>query len=114
MHAIVACLQEWKAELMSTAKPFKILTDHKNLKYFTTKRLLSERQVRYNDVLQQFNFTLEWRPGNISDRPDALSRRDQDKPTGLSDERTVGRIMQLLPPLSASPAAVTAVESLDN
>ncbi|KAI0995149.1 hypothetical protein K3495_g13032 [Podosphaera aphanis] len=74
MHAIVACLQEWKAELMSTTKPSKILTDHKNLKYFTTKRLLSERQVRYNDVLQQFNFTLEWRPGNISDRPDALSR----------------------------------------
>ena len=35
MHAIIACLQEWKPELMSVANPFKILSDHKNLKYFT-------------------------------------------------------------------------------
>ncbi|KAI0992990.1 hypothetical protein K3495_g15194, partial [Podosphaera aphanis] len=111
MHAIIACLLEWKSELMSVAKPFKILSDHKNLKYFTTKRLLNERQVRYNDVLQQFNYTLEWRPGNISDRPDALSRRDQDKPIGLSDERTEGRILQLLTPVSASPASITVKES---
>ncbi|KAI0992782.1 hypothetical protein K3495_g15403, partial [Podosphaera aphanis] len=101
MLSIVTCLLEWKAELISVAKPFTILSDHKNLKYFTSKRLLNERQVRYNDVLQLFRFNLEWRPGTICDRPDALSRRDQDKPTGISDERTAGRIMQLLPSVPA-------------
>ena len=97
MLAIVECLREWKAELRSVAKPFTILTDHKNLNFFSTKRLLNERQVRYNDVLQQFNFKLKWRAGKACERPDALSRRDQDKPEGLDDERTAGRVLQLLP-----------------
>ncbi|KAI0991368.1 hypothetical protein K3495_g16819, partial [Podosphaera aphanis] len=30
MHSIVTCLQEWKAELVSVAKPFTILSDHRN------------------------------------------------------------------------------------
>ena len=79
MLAIVSCLREWQAELNSVARPFKIMTDHKNLSYFTTKRLLNERQTRYNDILQHFNYVLEWRAGSSCERPDALSRRDQDK-----------------------------------
>lgn len=100
MLAIVSCLKEWQAELKSTAKPFIILTDHRNLNYFASKKLLNERQVRYNDVLQQFNFELKWRAGISSERPDALSRREQDKPVGLDDERNAGRLLQLLPSLS--------------
>ena len=107
MLAIISCLQEWQAELKSVARPFKILTDHKNLNYFTTKRLLTERQARYNDVLQQFNFNLRWQPGKQCERPDALSRRDQDKMTGLSDERTSGRILQLLPTISLNPTSTS-------
>lgn len=103
MLAIVTCLQEWKAELQSVVNPFKILSDHKNLNYFTTKRLLIERQVRYNELLQQFNYILEWRPGNSCQRPDALSRRDQDKPHAFNDERTIGRVLQLLPSVNAAP-----------
>ena len=108
MLAIVACLQEWQAELKSVIKLFEILSDHKNLSYFAKKRLLSERQARYSDILQQFNFKLEWRPGRISERPDALSRRDQDKPMGLSDERIAGRVMQLIPTLTLNPANITS------
>ncbi|KAI0994220.1 hypothetical protein K3495_g13962, partial [Podosphaera aphanis] len=108
MLAIVACLKEWKTELNSVDKPFTILTDHKNLNYFATKRLLSERQVRYNDVLQQFRFELKWRAGSASDRPDALSRRDQDKPKDLSDDRLAGRTIQLLPSISVNPTEVSS------
>ncbi|KAI1004417.1 hypothetical protein K3495_g3795 [Podosphaera aphanis] len=104
MHAIVSCLQEWRPELLSVSKPFTILIGHKNLSFFSTKRLLNERQVRYNDVLHRFNFKLEWRPGSTCERPDALSRRDQDKPTGLDDERNSERIMQLLPEGSPHPS----------
>lgn len=107
MLSIISCLQEWKAELQSVAKPFKILTDHKNLSYFMEKRLLSERQVRYSDLLQQFNYVLEWRPGKISERPDALSRRDQDKPNGLFDERNAGRFIQLLSSVRANPTKIS-------
>ena len=62
------------------------MTDHKNLNYFMSKRLLNERQVRYSDILQQFNFSLKWQPGNTCKRPDALLRRDQDKPKGLDNK----------------------------
>lgn len=106
MLSVITCLQEWQAELTSVAEPFTILTDHKNLSYFLTKRLLNERQVRYNDVLQKFRFNLKWRPGSACDRPDALSRRDQDKPRGLEDERTAGRIMQLLPSVYLHPTNI--------
>jgi hypothetical protein len=54
--AIVSSIREWKAELQSLAKPFTILTDHENLKYFATKRLLNERQIRYSEFLEQFRF----------------------------------------------------------
>ncbi|KAI0996811.1 hypothetical protein K3495_g11373, partial [Podosphaera aphanis] len=106
MLSIVACLQEWQPELISVAKPFTILSDHRNLSFFTTKRLLSERQVRYNDVLQQFRFILKWRPGKACERPDALSRREQDKPFGIADERTAGRLLQLLPTVPLNPVNV--------
>ncbi|POS87432.1 hypothetical protein EPUL_000238 [Erysiphe pulchra] len=74
--------------------------------YFSTKRLLDERQVRYNDLIHRFNFELIWPPATACERPDALSRRDQDKIGDLSDERTAGRNMRLLPPVSANPAIV--------
>ncbi|KAI0992329.1 hypothetical protein K3495_g15857, partial [Podosphaera aphanis] len=111
MLAIIACLQEWQAELRSVSKPFTILSDHRNLNYFASKRLLNERQARYNDVLQQFNFLLKWRAGSACERPDALSRRDQDKPRGLSDERTAGRVMQLLPKVITNPVDVQVEET---
>ena len=102
MLAIISCLKEWQAELQSVSKPFKIITDHKNLNYFTSKRLLNERQVRYSDLLQKFNFILEWKPGNTCQRPDALSRRDQDKLGNLSDERISGRVRQILPSIQTN------------
>lgn len=110
MLAIVSCLKEWQAELQSVTNAFTIFTDHKNLNYFSSKRLLNERQVRYNDLLHRFNFNLEWRPGNACQRPDALSRRDQDKLGNLSDERVMGRVMQLLPSIQTNPTALSNEE----
>ncbi|GME30926.1 uncharacterized protein ACHE_31418A, partial [Neofusicoccum parvum] len=60
--AIVKCLQQWDAELRSV-KEFKIVTDHKNLEYFTTVRRLTERQMRWQLILSRFNFTIAYRPG---------------------------------------------------
>lgn len=94
--AIVRCMEEWRGELVGLAKPFVVLSDHKNLKYFQTTRKLSERQVRWSHYLSQFNFKLQFRAGKNSERPDALSRRDQDMPQSQNDERLKERIFQLL------------------
>ena len=40
---IMRCLEAWDAELRSVSKGFDIITDHKNIKYFTKKQRLNER-----------------------------------------------------------------------
>ena len=76
--AIIKCLKAWKPELMGVHHPFTILTDHKNLEYFVSVRELSERQHRWAETLSLFNYVLQYRPGKLAARPDALSRREQD------------------------------------
>lgn len=61
--AIVRCLAEWRGELIGLQKPFTIITDHNNLKYFMTTRKLTERHVRWSQFLSQFNFHLKYRSG---------------------------------------------------
>lgn len=85
--SIISCLNEWRDELIGLDRPFTILTDHKNLKYFMTSRRLTERQVRWSQFLAQFNFVIKFRAGKNADRPDALSRRSQDIPKGDDDPR---------------------------
>lgn len=97
MLAIVKCLKHWKAELLSV-KGFTILTDHKNLEPFMTKRALTEKQVRWSQVIAPFNFKLDHRPGARAPAPDALSRREQDLPQDDRDSRVVEREQTLLPP----------------
>lgn len=93
--AIIRCLEQWDPELRSTPS-FDIITDHKNLEYFRKKRQLSERQVRWAEILARYNFTLKYRPGKEAPVPDALSRREQDMPLTPQDDRLMGRSFQLL------------------
>lgn len=102
--AIINALKEWESELISVVN-FQILTDHRNLRYFTTMKRLNERQMRWADILSRYNFTLHYRPGKLAERPDALSRREQDVPA-LGDERLKLREQRLFDPaiLKEEPA----------
>lgn len=93
--AIVRCLEEWRSMLLSV-KNFTVLSDHKNLEYFMKKQYLTERQMRWALELSRFQFRIVHQPGVKAVVPDALSRRDQDLPKGLEDERLQGRFHQLL------------------
>lgn len=44
--AIVRCFEEWRPELEGTPSPDKVITDHRNLEYFMTTKLLNRRQAR--------------------------------------------------------------------
>jgi len=93
MLSIISCLREWQSELRSVNGHdgphyrFEVLTDHKNLEYFMKKQRLTERQVRWALELSEFDFIITHRPGKQATIPDALSRRDQDLPKGIDDER---------------------------
>ncbi|RAL63669.1 hypothetical protein DID88_003712 [Monilinia fructigena] len=79
--AIIKSMEEWRPELQGSQQEFEILTDHKNLEYFTiTTKALNQRQVRWSEFLSHYNFRIVYRPGSKAIRPDALSRKREDRP----------------------------------
>lgn len=75
----------------------EILTDHKNLQYFKTKRTLTEGQIRWKGLLDSLpSFKLRYRPGKEASRSDALSRLEQDAPKDINDARLKERNIQLI------------------
>lgn len=106
--AIVSCITAWKPELISVSSPFTVLTDHKNLEYFTGTRELSERQHRWAAFLSQFQYHLRYRPGQLSARPDALSRRYKVKE---APDRNKAPVMS---PRSVAVAPIQAQQDSEN
>jgi hypothetical protein len=76
--AVVQSLLHWSKYLEPLPQPFDLFTDHNNLRYFLTTKSLNQRQTRWSEKLQRFNFRIQYRPGNInpadgpSRRPDYL------------------------------------------
>src|SRR5207302_1440035 len=52
-----------------------IYTNHKNLEYFNSTKILSHRQHRWAEFLQPFNFRVIYREGRLNEKADAMSRR---------------------------------------
>lgn len=80
--AIVWAFKRWRSYLLSVESPITVYTDHQALSYFMTSKQLTRRQVRWSEVLSDYDFLISYRPGKQSDKPDALSRRDDVYPTG--------------------------------
>ncbi len=78
--AIVLAFQEWRQELEGSAKQVKVLSDHRNLEYFMTTKMLNRRQARWAEYLSRFDFKIHYRPGKLGGKPDALTRRSGDLP----------------------------------
>ena len=95
--AIVVAFKHWCHYLEFSSRPTEVLTDHKNLEYFTTTRSLSRRQVRWSEILSDFCFTIKYRPGAQNGAADALSWHDKPEGEGTPlDKKTA---MTLLPPI---------------
>jgi hypothetical protein len=75
---IIRALKKWRPECENARFPISILTDHKNLEYFMTKRLLSRRQARWAEFLSRFSYEFKYRSGKLNGKTDALTRRFQD------------------------------------
>jgi len=61
--------------LEGSGDPIDIVTNHKNLEYFSTMKLLMRRQARWSEFLSQFNMIVRFCPGKLGAKPDALTRR---------------------------------------
>ena len=88
--AIFEAFRVWRHYLEGSAIPIDVVTDHKNLEYFSTTKVLTRRQARWSEFLSQFNMVIRFRPGKLGTKPDSLTRRwDVYPKEGNSDYATV-------------------------
>ena len=65
----------WQHYLKGLAYSIDIVTDHKNLKYFSTTKILTQRQVWWSKYLSQFNLVIRFFPGYLGTKPDTLTKQ---------------------------------------
>ncbi|KAI2665817.1 Transposon Tf2-9 polyprotein [Labeo rohita] len=86
--AIKLAHEEWRHWLEGAKHPFMVLTDHKNLEYLRSAKLLNHRQARWSLFFTRFDFQVTYRPGSQNTKADALSRIHEPETT-LSSSETV-------------------------
>jgi len=90
LFAIYEAFRIWHHYLEGSTAPIDVITNHKNLKYFTTTKLLNRHQVRWSEYLSQFNLIICFHPGKLGTKPDALTCQwDVYLKDGGSDYATV-------------------------
>ena len=72
--AIFKWFKSWHHYLEGTLTPIDIITDHKNLEYFSTTKVLTWRQACWLEFLPQFNIVICFCPGKLGTKSDALTR----------------------------------------
>ena len=80
--AIFEAFRVWRHYLEGSGIPIDVLTDHKNLEYFSTTKVLTRRQARWSEYLSQFNLVIRFCPGRLRTKPDSLTRRWDVYPKG--------------------------------
>jgi len=72
-----------------------ILTDHKNLEYWKTKKDLNLQQAWWGERLANYDFTIRYRPGKLAGKLDLLSRESGDSPweQDMKHRQNHGRIL---------------------
>jgi len=97
LMAIVRTFEEWRPHLEGSHHPIQVLSDHKNLEYFMSTKLLNPRHARWSEFLSCFDFRIVYRPGKVGGKPDALTRRSGDLPKE-GDERLLTNQHAMLKP----------------
>ena len=72
--AIFEVFKIWQHYLEGLVYPINVVTDYKNLEYFSTTKVLTWRQVQWSKYLSQFNLVIRFHPSHLSTKPDALTR----------------------------------------
>ena len=85
--AVVEAFKQWRHYLQGAKEETIVRSDHHNLKYFTTTKELTGRQIRWAEYLSRFKFRIEHIKGKENVIADALSRRP-DYAIGLEQPRT--------------------------
>ncbi|MCO5568774.1 hypothetical protein L7F22_022474 [Adiantum nelumboides] len=71
--AAIHALTQWRHYLLRA--DFIVFTDHQSLRYFLSQKQLSEKQMRWANILSQFHFQIVHVQGQKNVVADALSRK---------------------------------------
>ena len=93
--AIVDSFKHWRRYLEGAKHQVQVFSDHQNLEYFTTTKVLNRRQARWAQELAGIDFKIYYRPGNQNGKPDALSRRPEYRPEkGGGENQPISTVLQ--------------------
>ena len=73
LAAVVFALKSWRHYLYG--ERFEFFSDHKSLKYIFTQKDLNLRERRWMEILEDYDFELQYHPGKANVVADALSRK---------------------------------------
>ena len=73
--AIFEAFRLWRHYLEGSTSPVDVVTNHKNLIYFSMSKVLTQCQARWSEYLSQFNLVIRFHPGKLGTKPNALTRR---------------------------------------
>jgi len=80
--AIFKAFHHWHHYLEGSTTLIDVVTNHKNLEYFSSSKVLTRRQARWSELLLQFNLLICFCPGHLGAKPDALTRQWDVYPKG--------------------------------
>jgi hypothetical protein len=92
--AIIDCFKAWRRYLEGSLHTVQVFTDHKNLEYFMTTKVLNRRQAHWAQELAGVDFKIFYRKGTSNGKPDALSRRPEYYPeTGGGGDQPIQTVL---------------------
>jgi len=103
--------EECRPKCTGAAYPLQLLTDHENLEYDMTKKLMNRQQARWSEFSTRFDYQIVDRTGKCHGKADALMRRVGDPPEG-GDEILKNMEQVVLKSQNLSEQLCLLVESL--
>ena len=93
--AVVHALKLWRHYLLG--KRFDLHTDHKSLKWIFTQPDLNMRQRRWMELLCEYDFGIEYKPGKENSVADALSRKSTLNAIIIPQASIIEQVHQSMP-----------------
>jgi len=77
---IVDAFKHWRCYCEGATHQVQVYSDHLNLEYFTTTKVLNRCQAQWAQELASIDFRVYYRPDTQNGKPNALSRRSEYRP----------------------------------
>ena len=74
---VVDTFKHWRYYCEGATHQVQVFSDHQNLEYFTTTKVLNWRQACWAQELAGIDFRIYYQPDTQNGKPDALSRRSE-------------------------------------